>query len=251
MFTRTIAVVAGVFAAGAHAQPTEYNGIVFPQGDISFADQVIAYEPDFDGGNVPTNPDFTDPAMAVGPPDYSGGNNGTGSVSLGDGGRITLRFTDNALSASGDETPDLHIFEIGSSVEDMFVEISIDGVTFYDAGSVSGATSSVDIDPFVAAAGLSPFTKFLYVRLTDDGDRDGQSGSTVGADVDAVGAINTTPACQADFNSDGILNNTDINIYVAAFLAGNPAADFNADGLFNNQDVNLYVNAFLAGCILP
>ena len=242
---------AGAFALAlatvAHAQPTTYDGITFPQGDISFADQVISYQPDFDGGPVPTSPNFIDPAQALGPPDYTGS---VGSVSLGDGGRITLRFTDNALSASGDDTPDLHIFEIGSQVEDTFIEISIDGVTFYDAGSATGATSSIDIDPFVLAAGLPITTKFLYVRLTDDTDRDGQTGSTVGADIDAVGAINTTPACQADFNSDGVLNNTDINIYINAFLAGNPAADFNADGIFNNQDVNLYVNAFIAGCDL-
>ena len=38
--------------------------------------------------------------MAIGATDYSGGNFGTGAVSLGSGGRIVLRFIDNKLTGS-------------------------------------------------------------------------------------------------------------------------------------------------------
>ena len=51
----------------------------------------------------------------------------------------------------------------------------------------------------------------------------------------------------ADLNADGSFNNTDINLFVNAFLAGDASADVNADGSLNNTDINLFVNAFLAG----
>lgn len=183
------ATIAAAGSTAATAQPTVYDGITFPEGDVSFVDAVVSYEPLFDGGPGPTSATFMDPASAIGPPDYSGGSSGTGSVSLGDGGRITLRFTDNALAGSGDSADDLHIFEIGAQVEDTFVEISTNGTTFISVGSANGSTSSIDIDPFLTAASIAPDTKFFFVRLTDDTDRDGQSGATVGADIDAVGAI--------------------------------------------------------------
>lgn len=54
--------------------------------------------------------------------------------------------------------------------------------------------------------------------------------------------------CPIDFNADGVLNNTDINAFVALFLAMNPAADLNNDGFWNNADINLFVALFLNGC---
>ena len=57
-----------------------------------------------------------------------------------------------------------------------------------------------------------------------------------------------SPACPADTNGDGILDNGDINAFVQLFLAGDPAADFNGDGFLDNGDINAFVVAFLAGC---
>lgn len=51
----------------------------------------------------------------------------------------------------------------------------------------------------------------------------------------------------ADLNADGVFNNTDINLFVGAFLGGEASADVNADGVLNNTDINLFVSAFLAG----
>lgn len=56
-------------------------------------------------------------------------------------------------------------------------------------------------------------------------------------------------ACSpADLNADGLLNNTDVNLFVSAFLNMQPAADLNGDTLFNNTDINLFVQLFLNGC---
>ena len=54
--------------------------------------------------------------------------------------------------------------------------------------------------------------------------------------------------CPADLNGDGILDNGDIGVFVALFLAGDLAADMNGDGILDNGDIGAFVAAFLAGC---
>jgi hypothetical protein len=173
------------------------GGVEFPQGEISFADAVVSYDPD-GGGAVPTEAN-SEPSNALGVPEVPGSTSVgacTGDpldcpfVSLGDGGFIILQFTDNLLTGSDDDLLDLWIFEVGPDVEDTFVEISKDGTTWFDVGKVFGTTSGIDIDAF----GFSSSDLFSYVRLTDDTNEGGQSGASVGADIDAVGAISTVPS---------------------------------------------------------
>jgi len=177
-----------VFGTVSLAAPVEYQGITFPQGEISFADAVISYDNTL-GGAPPSDPIALNPADAVGPPDYST-STAVGSVSLGRAGWIILQFTDNRLTGSGDSTPDLHIFEVGAQVEAMTVEISRNGVDFLSVGSVGGATSSIDIDAF----GFGADDTFAFVRLTDVANDGSQAGPNVGADIDAVGAISSIAA---------------------------------------------------------
>jgi hypothetical protein len=112
---------------------------------------------------------------------------------LGDGGRLTLRFTNNQLRGSGSTQPDLWVFEIGPDVETTSVQISRDGRTFLDVGKVAGQTRAVDIDAF----GFGANDRFSYVRLTDDTNQGEQVGEFVGADIDAVGAISSAPPTTA------------------------------------------------------
>ncbi|WP_051235278.1 hypothetical protein [Marinimicrobium agarilyticum] len=162
----------------ASAGPVTYDGITFPDGDVSFADAYLDIEL---GTPEPTAGNF-DPAASLGAPD-------NGAYSLGQGGFMTLRFTDNSLTGSGDSTPDLHIFEVGPLVEDTFVWISQDNESFLSLGKVFGATSSIDIDAYLGAAGIDPFTRFSYVRLQDDPNENTSNVTYAGADIDAVGAI--------------------------------------------------------------
>jgi hypothetical protein len=179
-----VLLVSGALLSASSAHAVVYGGIEFPDGAISFADSVISYTPLFGGGPGPTDPNYTDPSQALGIPNYSGN---TGSVSLGAGGRIVLAFTDNYLTGSNSSAHDLHIFEIGPDVEDTDVEISKDGVTWFSVGKVFGSTSSIDIDAY----GFTSADLFGFVRLTDVKAEGGTSGSTVGADIDSVGAITT------------------------------------------------------------
>ncbi len=166
----------------AFAAPVTYDDITFPEGDISFADEYL----DVDLGTpAPTVGNF-DPAATTGAP------NGT-AYSLGQGGFITLEFTDNSLTGSGDSSDDLHIFEVGPLLEDTFVWISTDNENFLSLNKVFGSTSSIDIDPFLLDAGLNPFTQFSYVRLQDDPTENLSDTRYAGADIDAVGAITSAP----------------------------------------------------------
>lgn len=173
--------------ASTAASATIFHGVDFPDGAASFADSVVSYDPAFGGGTVPAAA-YQDTSQALGIPNYPEGSDPE-YVSLGAGGRIVLRFTDNSLTGSGDTGFDLWIFEIGPDVEDTFVDISKDGSTWFAVGKVFGATSGIDIDAF--GFGTSDF--FSFVRLTDDIAEGETSGATVGADIDAVGAISSAP----------------------------------------------------------
>jgi hypothetical protein len=180
------------------ANATLIGGVEFPQGEISFADAVVIYDPAAGGGAVPTASN-SEPSNALGIPEVPGSTTisaCTGDpfdcpfVSLGSGGSITLQFTDNLLTGSDNNSLDLWVFEVGPDVEDTFVEISTDGNIWHDVGKVFGTTSGIDIDAF----GFTSADQFAYVRLTDDPTEGSTSGASVGADIDAVGATSTVPA---------------------------------------------------------
>jgi PEP-CTERM motif len=174
----------------SHAIPigNSQGSAEFPQGAASFADALVSYAV---GGGGVTAP-HQGAANAAGLPDYTG-TNGCASqaacsfVSLGDGGSVTLQFVDNRLTGSGSNALDLWVFEVGPDVEDTFIDISKDGVTWFPVGKVFGSTAGIDIDAF----GFGVADQFAFVRLTDDTNEGLQSGSTAGADIDAVGAIST------------------------------------------------------------
>ncbi len=181
------------FASGAAAGPVVYDGVTFPQGDISFADEVVSFT--LGGGGVTEQ--HQNPNNALGPPDYNNVPNCEPSVSnpagnctfvsLGSGGELVLRFTNNALTGSGDDSPDLWIFEVGPLVEPTLVDVSKNGSDWFNVGSVEGATAGIDLDAF----GFGPSDLFFFVRLTDICTGSACTGRTAGADIDAVGAIST------------------------------------------------------------
>ncbi|MEM9481883.1 MAG: hypothetical protein AAGA58_19710, partial [Verrucomicrobiota bacterium] len=162
---------------------TDYGGVIFPDGIVSFADVVVSFDPVIVGGEPSEGLNGN---AALGTP--QGATTSANHATLGVGGSITLEFVDNVLTGSGDNCADLHVFEVGGDVEDTFVEISIDGVVWEDVGKVTGSTDSIDIDSF----GFGPDKQFRFVRLTDDPAEGNTTGSTVGADIDAVGAISSS-----------------------------------------------------------
>lgn len=192
---RAVIVGAALFSASlTTANAVEIGGVEFPQGQSSFADAVKRFAPAVVSGK-PTVAHLG-AVNAVGLPN---GLSATctkaetcGYVSLGSGGSITLEFIGNRLTGSGDTRLDLWVFEVGAQVEDTFVEISKNGTRFFSVGKVLGSTAGIDIDSF----GFGRTDEFRFVRLTDDPDEGDQppGGASIGADIDAVGAISSVPA---------------------------------------------------------
>lgn len=169
----------------------------------SFADEVIEYN------NTCSGNTFLNESYALDMPNYSSG--GTDSyVSLGEGGNIKLLFTNNTLTNSGNTDPDLHVFEVGPAVEAITIELRpanantenqliADGITdadgdgFYEIGSLSGASSALDIDAYISSSAPNSF-QFDAVKIVDVPDLECTSGST-GADIDAVCALSNIADC--------------------------------------------------------
>lgn len=172
--------------SGLSVQAAVFGGVEFPGGASSFADSLVSYDPTY-GGTAGPDAAYQTPLNALGAPT---GSSDTGFVTLGQGGRIVLKFTDNSLTGSGSSALDLWVFEVGPDVEDTFVDISKDGLNWFAVGKVFGATAGIDIDAY----GFNALDKFSYIRLTDD-PAEGQTGAggSVGADIDAVGAISSAP----------------------------------------------------------
>lgn len=178
---RSLGFALGSLTVLGNAHAAMYGGVEFPQGLSSFADVVASYDPVIKSGQPSAA--NRNSADTVGAPNYAG--QASKYASLGDGGSITLEFVDNRLTGSGDNKKDLWVFEVGPDVEDTFVEISKNGNLWTPVGKVFGSTSGIDIDAY----GFGPNDRFRFVRLTDDGNEGDQGGASVGADIDAVGAI--------------------------------------------------------------
>jgi hypothetical protein len=154
-----------------------HDGTVFPDGDRSFADRVRAVRP-----SPEVDAQYRRPQEALGPPDGWFEH----SYSIGTATRtcefsVELEFVDNRLEAGPGN--DLRIFETGH-VERSDVFISADGDVWRDVGEVQGATDELDIDG-VAEDG----EEFRFVRICDFPDE--EESDSPGADIDAVGAINS------------------------------------------------------------
>ena len=148
------------------------KAVYLPLGELSFADKVIkAYHPQLKTKHI----DFV-----LGEPDgiisYEVRDD-SGIYSLGLGGDLTVRFSDNALTDVNG--PDLYIFEMGA-IEPTDLEISKDGKNWIYVGKIDGGVAEVDIAPYVNKREL-----FYYVRLKDLKTKSGEPG----ADVDAIAAI--------------------------------------------------------------
>ncbi|MCX7545985.1 OmpA family protein [Marinicella gelatinilytica] len=165
-----------VVLAQSKTYPDGHGGeVTFPQGDVSFADEVI-YS---DTGSEQPVKDAGDPEEALGPPNYKEGNK-RGYVSLGCSGELILKFTDNQLiDIPG---PDLYVFEVGPAIEPTALAVSNNNKDWVGIGQIEGGKSEIDIAPYVDSD-----MSFRYVKLIDLKEQCG--GDTPGADIDAVGAI--------------------------------------------------------------
>jgi GEVED domain/Dockerin type I domain/Bacterial pre-peptidase C-terminal domain len=184
-------IVGGSLSTPNRFTPQVYDDQFFNIGNLAFADTAVSYNPTLAGGPGPTaglNVSFD----ALGAPNFSGTGEpiaNQGVVSLGRGGQLVVQFTDNLLTGSGNGNPDLVIFEVGDS-EEVLVEVSADGNRYTAVGRASAASPTIDIDAF----GYNTSSRIAFVRLTDVANQGSQSGNSVGADIDAIGALSSVAA---------------------------------------------------------
>ncbi|MCR9297191.1 MAG: hypothetical protein NXI32_31210, partial [bacterium] len=219
-------VVGGTISTVTSLQPTVEGGQVFSNGNLSFADTVVSYNPLADGGPAPVA-GLDDPNQALGRPNFSGSGEplpNENVVSLGRGGQLVLEFTDNFLTGSGDADPDLMIFEVGDS-EEVSVDVSLDGVRFTNVGRASGASPRIDIDAF----GFNENSRISYVRLTDVSNQGAEDGDSVGADIDAVGAISSVPAERSTPGGEGIVIQDSVSATLLNNVIVNSVTGINID----------------------
>ncbi len=60
--------------------------------------------------------------------------------------------------------------------------------------------------------------------------------------------LEDAPACPADFNRDGIINNVDLFAFLSAWFALNISADFDGSGAIAVPDIFTFLNVWFAGC---
>ncbi len=231
--------------AATSASAEIFGGIDFPGGAASFADEVLHYDCDFSGGVCPA-PQWQDTVRALGVPDEA-------ILSLGTGGLVEVLFADNRLTNSGDASDDLYIFERGADVEDTLVAVRPTPATaarlgssfdanadgYYEIGNVAGGVASIDIDA-VFGSFTAGVLIFDAVQLIDNDFELGTSQGTHGADIDAVGALASRLAGDANF--DGTVDLADFGILRANFGQSNATfdtADFNDDGKVDLADFGI------------
>lgn len=184
--------------------PAGNGGEIFlPQGDISFADEVV----DFKRGDPDAVTEACDSMLSIGIADFAGV--ASNFTSLGCGGTLTVRFTDNALiNIVG---PDLYVFEVGKYIETTQLYVSQDGKKWINVGAISGGVSSVDIGDSVKQGEV-----FHYAKLEDL--KTDCKGSWPGADIDAIAAIgsgaqiNLSSEILFDFDKFDLLNNSKVEL---------------------------------------
>ncbi|MBU6236831.1 MAG: hypothetical protein KGQ51_03315 [Planctomycetes bacterium] len=194
-------IVGGRISTISIPASTTIDGAFYRTGSLSFADSVVSYDPRAGGGPVPLT-GLQDATQALGVPNYSSVGEprpNQGVVSLGRGGVLVVRFDDNILTGSDDASPDLAVYEVGAA-ELVRVEVSSDGVNYTSVGSASYNSPFIDLDQF----GFNSLSQLYFVRLTDEPNEGGISGDSVGADIDAVGALSSRSAFRFTPGGTGI-----------------------------------------------
>lgn len=163
---------------GTYYKIDRYEQVYLPMGKISFADKLV----EFKVGSPAPRQKYRDSTQCLHEPNYSNYHT-PNFVSLGCGGTLVVEFTDNGfMDLPGD---DLYIFEVGPSREAAMIEISENGEDWIYAGEIAGGKSSIDLSD----QGIDTETVFHFLKITDL--KSLCRSISAGADIDAIGAINS------------------------------------------------------------
>lgn len=152
------------------------NRVEIPGKSNAFADEVV----EFRNGYPSSENFYAKSKYILGKPDFVKWSK-PGVLSLGCGGSVTVKFTNNAIiDIPGD---DIYVFEVGDRTEPFKVEISRFGYHWLEVGIIESDKTGIDI----SNVALHEDEFFHFVRITDIGNC--KTSPTAGADIDAIGAI--------------------------------------------------------------
>ena len=192
----------------------------------------------------------------------------TSSLEVDPEGWVLKRFSVEALltdappvvveaSADGSSASFTFIDDVNLSGTDFAVLVNDDTelpqpfAFSYNAGS---RTATLDFAPGLAPGDYVAIIADTVVSTAEGIALDGDSpGGAVPSGDGAAGGdfrfeFTAGNACQADTNGDGILDQGDIQTFIALFLVQDPGADFNGDGIVDLGDIQAFIGLFLAGC---
>lgn len=157
---------------------SRYDYIYLPLGKISFADSIVSFKI----GNPPPKEQYRDSQQCLHEPNYVNYKNPK-FLSLGCNGILVVYFSDNGfMNLKGD---DLYVFEVGSEKEAAKIEISENGLDWIDGGTITGGKSVIDLNDVDVPSDVV----YYYLRITDL--KGLCKSKSAGADIDAIGAINS------------------------------------------------------------
>lgn len=174
-----------------------------PTEDGFFAQVVVGYDPTAGGGQLPLREDVVDPEAALGAPDHMP-TPPLGTVSIGDGGTLTVGLEPCVMGTDLGPAFDLYVHEAGFD-EEITVELRptaqarvvlgplVDADGYVRLARRPEASGGLDVDAAlvgVSAEGL----RFDAVRIRDVPGQGLETVQTPGADIDAVEIVVPLPA---------------------------------------------------------
>lgn len=226
--------------------PEDYTGSVFTAGGMALtdrgfgsADEIWSFDTAMTEGAVEvfqSVDELTDPVdIAV----RSDGliviaDNTNGLRVLGDDGIVTPLVTTPVLTGA-------HAVAFDGRSDDLFVlDVELDSVL------------RVDLDTGLATEIITGFALVdeNWGGLNIDNGPETQRMVVSSRNEDRIWVFASVPGCNnADLSIPfGVLDLSDINLFVNAFTGLNPIADFDDNGIFDLADVLEYIGAFTGGC---
>tara|TARA_R110000782_G_scaffold45706_5_gene101284 strand:+ start:1296 stop:2645 length:1350 start_codon:yes stop_codon:yes gene_type:complete len=147
-----------------------------------------------------------------------------------------------------------------SAVQELTVFDDGSGAKLYAMGNFNntGSTPAAKMarwtgtawEPLGAGASANTFGAIVFDAGEGEALHFGGSFTTVdGVASNRVISLLSTPACDADFDGNGVLNFFDVSGFIAAYNAQDAAADIAAPfGVFNFFDISAYIGLYNAGC---
>ena len=176
---------------------SRYDYIYLPLGKISFADSIVSFKM----GTPAPQLKYRDSSQCLHEPNYVSYKT-PNFLSLGCSGTLIVSFLDNGfMNLKGN---DIYVFEVGSEKEAASIEISENGIDWVKAGSISGGKSSIDLNEY----NIPTDVIYYYLKIIDL--RGYCKSKSAGADIDAIGAINSV--LKIDINADVLFDVAKYNL---------------------------------------